>query len=193
MRLNPQVFLNEGAAWEQARDPQTLLRLLVRTGYEDRATLRLFACSCGRQAQLMIGAERPWRTVLDRAEEFARGATTWLHMKEALLHGLREVRGAVAGNADQQAEAPDLASRLLALSAIVWAGCNSEWAAAWYASIEGAVAANAGSPKHIGVAKAQQANELRRMVRGIAPRRSTAARKSLLVAEMRRVLWGVPW
>jgi len=193
MRLNPQVFLNAGAAWEQARDPQTLLRLLIRAGYEDRATLRLFACWCGRQAQLMIGAEQPWRTVLDRAEEFARGATTWLHMKEALLHGLREVRGVVADNVDQQAGAPDLASRLLALSAIVWAGCNSEWAAAWYASIEGAAAADAVSPKHIGVVKAQQAAELRRMVRGVPPRRDAATRKSLLAAEIRRILWGVTW
>lgn len=193
---------NAERAWRRAATPQALLRLLARLGYDDRSTLRLFACWCGRQVEHLLETKEPWHTLLDRAEGVARGTVTWSAMKEAVIDSLRQLRTLVEepqrededlpydNEEDLKTEAIRLAARLLAMLTIAWAGCNSEWAAAWFASERAAKALSVASGRPVEAVKEEQADQLRSMV-GRVPQGAYEKSANLLREELWRVAWAI--
>ena len=159
-------------AWETCQRADWMLWALGRIGYDDKKTLRLYACACVRHTPLANGrtvwdllTDERSRTAIDIAERYANGNAS---VKE--LGAAEAAAGSAAEAAAWATWAAEAAARAAtwAAEAATWAAEAATWAAVWAADAAAAGAADAAAAGAAGaagaVARAWQADLLRTMI-----------------------------
>ena len=116
-------------AWETCQRADWMLWALDRIGYDDKKTLRLYACACVRRTPLANGRtvwdllpDERSRTAIDIAERYANG--------NASVDDLTAAGTAAWAAAEAAARAAEAAAGAAAWEA-VWAAGSAAEAAAW--------------------------------------------------------------
>ena len=154
-------------AWETCQRADWMLWALSRIGYDDKKTLRLYACACVRHTPLANGRtvwdllpDERGRTAVDIAERFAVGNASVEELGAAWAAA--EAAGAAA---EAAAEAAAGAARAVAWAA--WAA-GAARAAAWAAWAAGAAAGAAAWATEAAAGAARAAAEAAEAAAGAA-------------------------
>ena len=168
-------------AWETCQRADWMLWALDRIGYDDKKTLRLYACACVRRTPLANGRtvwdllpDERSRTAIDIAERYANGnasvddltaaGTAAWAAAEAAARAAEAAAGAAAWEAVWAAgSAAEAAGAAWAAGSAAWAAWAAAGAARADAGTAGADAGTAGADAEA-AARAWQADLLRTMI-----------------------------